>query len=114
LERVGYGPSRVAQRNASPLHLATAVHIVEPASNVFVRAFTAIELIPMRVSERLFHSVKIIVAIPAIEDILALASPQHPVVALAPVDDVIARLAGQEISAWPAMENVLAPVVGEL
>jgi len=50
------------------LLLATAVHIVVLVSGVVVPAFTAIELGP-----RPSFGVKLIVTIPAIEDIIAIA-----------------------------------------
>src|SRR5215203_6448704 len=66
------------------LLLATAVHIVVLASDVFVPAFTAIELVPLLIID----ASKNIVAIPAIEDILSFTSV-HTVVAVASVDDIV-------------------------
>src|SRR5215204_2725435 len=86
------------------LHLATARHIVKAVSKIIVLAFTAVEFIPLPVTSR----VKMIVAVPAVEDVLAPTSPQHLVVAS--VEHFIALSAGQEVSARPAVERVLAPV----
>jgi hypothetical protein len=60
-------------------------------------------------------TVKKIVAIPAIEDILALLSAillasEHIVLSVAPVEHIIARVAVQEVSARPPVEHVLARV----
>jgi hypothetical protein len=70
--------------------LATARDRVILASNGFVPTCAAIELVPLRIFRPLVPTVKVIVAIPAIEDILILECEDH-VVAIAPVDDVIAR-----------------------
>src|SRR5215213_3294532 len=60
------------------LHLATAIHIVELVGNVMVLAFTAKELISPEntadFSTTICGPVKIIVAIPTIDDVLTLVS----------------------------------------
>jgi hypothetical protein len=53
------------------LDLATAVHIVKLVGYVVGLAFTAIELVSMHVFERLFRGVNEIVAIPAVEHVMA-------------------------------------------
>jgi len=63
------------------LHLATAIHIVELVGYVVVLAFTAIEFIPLlpnvKSSDVNCGPVNVIVAIPAVDDVLALTtSPQ--------------------------------------
>src|SRR5215216_7519988 len=73
----------------SPLNLA-AVHVVILIRKVVVPTFTAIELVPL---PSVAGSVQEIVAIPPVEDVLARASGHFSfvaVVAVAPVDDVIA------------------------
>src|SRR5829696_4594029 len=75
-------------RTSRPFLLATAVHIVKLVSRVFVLAFTAIELISLPVVWA-HGQLKLIVAIPAVEDILTRASRQR-VVAVAPIQHVIA------------------------
>ena len=60
------------------------------------------------------RSIKIVVAIPAVEDVLTSTSPQHLVVAFIPVVHVAALFARQEVFALPAVEHVLAPVNGQL
>jgi len=80
------------------LHLATAIHIVELVGYVVVLAFTAIESIPLLPDSKWHYSgvncgpVDAIVAIPAVDDVLALASPQPLVVAVTPVEHVIASI----------------------
>jgi hypothetical protein len=88
----------------SLLHLAAAVHIVKFVGSVSVPAFTAKELVvllpDLNSSDVNCGPVNVIVAIPAIEDILALASRYKPVVAVTPVEHVIAimvRKAAQEV-----------------
>ena len=60
------------------LHLAAAVHIVKLVSNVMVLAFTALELVsllPDYLSEGVnCGPVNVIVAIPAVDDVLTLSS----------------------------------------
>ena len=91
------------------LHLATAVHVVVLVGIVFVVAFTAIELVPF---PDVKDAVKEIVAVPAVDDVLASDSPQPLVVARAPVDHVIASLAGKFVPARLAVQDVFAPVGG--
>ena len=79
-------------------HLATAGHIVKPASNVLVPTSTAIEFIPLRVFGPLVPTVNIIVSIPAIEDILALVS-EDVVGAVAPVEHVFVPVMADPIHA---------------
>jgi len=66
------------------LLLAAAIHIVVLVSNVFVPASTAIELVPP-----IIIGIKLIVAIPAIDDVVATVWDQI-IVTVTPVDDVIA------------------------
>jgi hypothetical protein len=66
------------------IRLATAIHIVVLVSNVFVPASTAIELVPPIIT-----GIKLIVASPAIDDVVATVWA-HPIVTATPVDDVIA------------------------
>jgi hypothetical protein len=73
------------------IRLATAIHIVVLVSNVFVPASTAIELVPP-----IIVGIKIIVAIPAIDDVVATVW-EHPIVAVTPVDDVIAISMGDRV-----------------
>jgi hypothetical protein len=63
--------------------LTTAVHIVKFASIVDVLAFTAIECVSLRVFQPLVQTINGIVAIPAIDDVLAIVSG-HIVVAIPP------------------------------
>jgi len=65
-------------------HLATAIHIVVLVSDVFVPASTAIELVPP-----IIIGIKLIVAISAIDDVVATVWDQF-IVTVTPVDDVIA------------------------
>src|SRR5215216_2788633 len=87
------------------LQLATAVHIVDLVSKVFILAFTTIELIPIPINK----SSKIIVAIPAMEDILSLASA-HRVVAIPTIEDIVAIVSVDVVGALAPVEHVLAPV----
>src|SRR5215207_4567962 len=80
--------------------LATARHVVKLVSKIIVPAFTAVEFIPLPVTGR----VKMIVAVPAVEDVLAPTSPQHLVVAVASVEHFIVLSAGQDVSARLAVE----------
>src|SRR5215212_2130506 len=70
------------------LLLATAVHIVvlvKSEGKVAVLAFAAIELVPLPIPLRVYP----IVAIPAVEDIIALTADQDPIITVAPVDEVV-------------------------
>jgi len=66
------------------IRLATAIHIVVLVSDVFVPASTAIELVPPIIT-----GIKLIVAIPAIDDVFAQVWA-HTIVAVTPIDDIIA------------------------
>src|SRR5829696_5385918 len=105
------------------LLLATAVHVVGLISKVCVPTFAAIELVPLPMLVKQ-PGYKKIVAISAMDDIRAPASVQpsgepgrararSEVVAVAPVEHIIARVAVQHVSARSPVEHVLAPV-GEL
>src|SRR5918997_957881 len=83
--------------------LASARHMIGLVGLVFVLAFTAIELVPLPAL-----TVQIVVAIIAMEDILVRVSPEHLVIAFAPVDHVIALGAGHEVFARSSVERVLA------
>jgi hypothetical protein len=72
-------------RSGTGIRLATAIHIVVFVSDVFVPASTAIELVPPIIT-----GIKLIVAIPAIDDVFAPVWA-YPIVTATPVDDVIAR-----------------------
>jgi hypothetical protein len=89
------------------LLLATARHVVALVGSVFVLTSTEIEIVPLPAVKA---PVKEIVAIPAVEHILALGSPQPLVVACAPVEHVVALVADQFVPARFAVENVLATV----
>jgi hypothetical protein len=78
----GYTP---ASLGASGHRLATAVYIVVLVSNVFVPASTANELVPLLI----ILGIKNIVAIPTIDDVVALVW-EHKIVTVTSVDDVIA------------------------
>src|SRR5215213_5634595 len=104
------------------LLLATAVHVVGLISKVCVPTFAAIELVPLPMPVK--QPDEKIVAISAMDDIRAPASVQpsgepgrararSEVVAVAPVEHIIARVAVQHVSARSPVEHVLAPV-GEL
>src|SRR5215204_3158374 len=98
-----------------PFLLATAGHIVELVSIVPIYPFTAIELISLWGSGPVtVNTVKLIVAIPAVEDILTRAPVQQPVVAVAPVEHVIASLADHEVSALLTVDDVTAVSSKEL
>jgi hypothetical protein len=73
------------------IRLAAAIHIVFLVSPVFVPASTAIELVPP-----IIVGIKIIVASPAIDDVVATVWA-HPIVAVTPVDDVIAISMGDRV-----------------
>jgi hypothetical protein len=77
--------STPARLDASELRLATAVHIVVRVSLVVVVAFAAIELVAKPIVDR-----KMIITIPAIDDILAVFDFQNDVIARPTVEDVIA------------------------
>src|SRR5215217_9235095 len=93
-------------RQRGPLHLATAVHIVDLLSAVVVLAFAAIELIPLSII--ITSTVQQIIAIPTVDDVLAPDSLQL-VVAVTAVDDVLAPGAIYfQIVARPAVDYVIA------
>jgi hypothetical protein len=71
-----------------------------------VSACTAIELVPLPVPVYLQRR---IVAIPAVDDVLAIAPNRLPIVAVACVDDIIALAAKQEgLVARTAVDDVVA------
>ena len=77
------------------LYLATIRHIVKAARGVFVRACTAIELVRPEVVFITSGS-KSIVAIPTIEDILAIVSG-HIVVALLAIEVIFAPISAHNV-----------------
>src|SRR5215218_1089193 len=98
------------------LDLATAIHIVKLVSHVGVLAFTAIDLVSLFGDRESINAgrdrVNEIVAIPAVDDILTRAANQRLVVAVAPVEHVIAPIkVGQIVLSWPAMEHVFAAFI---
>jgi hypothetical protein len=83
-----------------------------PVGSVFVPAFTAKELVSL---PPVVGPINKIVAIPAIDDILARTSVQPTdaepimgVVAVAPLDHVVATFTVHLFSAWPAADHVVA------
>ena len=83
-------------------HLATAVDVVVLVSEILVLAFAAIELVPLPILGG-----KTIVAIPAIDDILTLASVT-PVFARPTVEDVFAISSGEIVISAKAAYLVIA------
>jgi hypothetical protein len=73
------------------IRLATAIHIVVLVRPVFVPASTAIELVPP-----IIVGIKIIVASPTIDDVVATVWV-HMIVTVTPVDDVIAISMGDRV-----------------
>ena len=94
--------------------LATAVHIVARVSIVCIRAFSAMEfVVPLP------GGVKMIVAVPALEDVIARASvhtrprpvsrPLQDIVAVPAIEDIIALVSGHKrIITIPAIEDIIA------
>jgi len=83
-------------------YLATAVDVVVLVSEILVLAFAAIELVPLPILGG-----KTIVAIPTIDDILALASV-NPVFARPTVEDVFAVSSGEIVISAKAAYLVIA------
>src|SRR5215218_6454681 len=90
------------------LYLATVRHMVKPASGVFVRACTAIELVLPEVGF-ITSGDKSVVASPAIEDILAPFS-SHKVVASPAMEYILAVVSEHIVGAVSPVELVLARV----
>src|SRR5215207_1663147 len=94
--------------------LATARHVAALASKVYVPACTAVELVPLVIGDGASRTVKEIAAIPAVEDVLALASGELRILAVSPVDDVIALVATERsVVARPAVDDVVAGSSGD-
>src|SRR5215204_1491834 len=97
---------------SAPSHLATAIHIVKLVSHVVVLAFTAIDLVSLFGDRESSYAgrdrVNKIVAIPAVDDILTRAAGQRLVVAVAPVEHVIAPIkVGQIVLPGPPWSTSL-------
>jgi len=95
------------------LLLAATRHVVvlpRARAIYFVLAFATIELVWMDVLVSATFP-ELIVAIPTVDDVSALASPEG-IIAVAPVDDVsvifVALVALQEVVARPAVDDVVA------
>jgi hypothetical protein len=84
--------------------------MVEVVSYIFVPAFTAIELVLSPATPRL----ELIVAIPAVENILTLVSGVQPVGSVAPLDNIVARSSEDEVSSAEAAYLVIAVLTGQL
>jgi hypothetical protein len=71
---------------------------------IFVLAFATIELVSLVV----YEGKDVIIAIPTVDDVRALAF-LNPIVAFASVNDVIALIAKQGgVVAWPGVDDVVA------
>ena len=92
------------------VYLATAVDMVELVGIVFVPAFTAVELVrpPATIRE------EVIVAISAVEHILALVWARQKVASVAPLEHIVALSASaladgiQRVASVAPVENIVA------
>jgi hypothetical protein len=96
------------------LLLAATRHVVvlpRARAIYFVLAFATIELVWMNVLVYATTFPEVIVAIPTVDDVSALASPEG-IIAVAPVEDVsvlfVNHVALQDVVARPAVDDVVA------